>query len=411
MERLTFLVFLSSIILLTLGAAISFKKTKAALLICLAALLIIPASVIIQQISNPYVFFVVIIGILNLISLEILKSSEIKGVDYALVALMAIATLFVIYTNDLVLVLATFVLVSVPTYVLVMISDNKAKVDTGIKYITFMVIATVLFLIGAVLLIYTNSNPIGNLYIIGYIMLILGLGLEVGCAPLHEWVPDVFTSADPIPISIIASLAKIVPFIVAYKILITLNTLIYSIAIFIALIATLSMFIGNIGALTSKELSRVLGYSTVANMGYIMATLVVFVDVKYIYIALTGVLLQLFVNSFGKIGFFTAIKEGGASKPLMYTLALSFIGLPPLMGFWSKFFILSSLVGVGYIWLAVILVINAAISVPYYLRIARELSLPPKVSLANFIALIAVLITLITILPPNWFMEAMKTLI
>jgi len=362
---------------------------------------------------NPYVAFVIVIAILNLISLEILKHNQIKGVDYALVALMAIATIFVIYTRDLVLVLATFVLVSVPTYVLIMISDKKANVDTGIKYITFMVIATVLFLIGAVLLIYAHSNHISNLYIIGYIMFILGLCLEIGCAPLHEWVPDVFTSADSIPLSIIASLAKIIPFIVAYKILITttFNPLTASISIFVALIAAISMFIGNIGALTAKELSRVLAYSTVANMGYILATLVVFVNVEYVYLALTGALLQLFVNSYGKIGFFTSIKEGGASKPLMYMLALSFIGLPPLMGFWSKLFILSSLVYVGYIWLAVILVINAAISVPYYLRLASELSISPKVSLANFIALIAVIITLITILPPNWFMEAMKTLI
>lgn len=411
MENLE-LVFLISLILLTLGAAISFKTNKGALLICLAALLIIPALLIILQISNPYVVFVVIIGILNLISLEILKINQIKGVDYALVALMAIATIFVIYTRDLVLVLATFVLVSVPTYVLVMISDKKANVDTGIKYITFMVIATVLFLIGALLLIYAHSNNISNLYIIGYIMFILGLCLEIGCAPLHEWVPDVFSTADSIPLSIIASLAKIIPFIVAYKILITttFNPLTASISIFVALIAVISMFIGNIGALTAKELSRVLAYSTVANMGYILATLVVFVNVEYVYLALTGALLQLFVNSFGKIGFFTSIKEGGASKPLMYLLALSFIGLPPLIGFWSKLFILSSLVYVGYIWLAVLLVINAAISVPYYLRLASELSISPKVSFANFIALIAVIITLITIIPPYWFVEAMKTL-
>ena len=119
-------------------------------------------------------------------------------------------------------------------------------------------------------------------------------------------------------------------------------------------------------------------------------------------------MLQLIVNSAGKIGFFTAIKEGKGSTPLMYTLALSFIGLPPLMGFWSKLFILTSLVYVGYVWLAIVLVINSAISVPYYIRIARNLSKGWMLSFANAIALITVLIVLITIVPPDWFVEAMK---
>ncbi|RLI82439.1 MAG: NADH-quinone oxidoreductase subunit N, partial [Archaeoglobales archaeon] len=245
--------------------------------------------------------------------------------------------------------------------------------------------------------------------VIGYTTLILGLCIEIGVAPMHEWVPDVFTAADPIPISIIASLAKFVPIVIAYKILVsTANPLTPFVTMILAILAAISMFIGNIGALTSKETSRILAYSTVANMGYILATLTIVINFNWIYLALTGAMLQLIVNSAGKIGFFTAIKEGKGSTPLMYTLALSFIGLPPLMGFWSKLFILTSLVYVGYVWLAIFLVINSAISVPYYIRIARNLSKGWMLSFANAIALITVLIVLITIVPPDWFVEAMK---
>jgi len=402
---------LASLVMLTLAAVISLKSVRGALLICIAALIML----LLTPLSIEYVIyamFVVIIALLNFASLNIPKDTQIKGVDYSLVALIALATVYIVYTNDPALILATFVLASVPTYILVMTGDKSANISVGIKYITFMVLATVLFIIGALLLIYASHVSNETLYVLGYVMLILGLAMEVGCAPLHEWVPDVFSAADPIPVSVIASIAKIVPFVAAYKILImTANPLIAPLSVFTAAIAIISMFMGNIGALTAKELSRVLAYSTVANMGYILATLVAITNFNYIYLAFAGALLQLIVNSFGKIGFFSSIKVKGASTPLMYVLALSFIGLPPLMGFWSKFFILMSLVGVGYVWLAFALVINSAISIPYYLRIARELGINFIPNKANAIALAAAILMLITIVPPNWFVEMANVLI
>lgn len=393
---------LIALVILSLGAASVFKDTRLVLATSLIAL-----AVAFSATWNAYTFFIVTIAALNIASLEIMKRSQIKGLDYALVALMAIATIYVFFVNDFAMLLAMFVVVSVPTYLLVMVGDGKSNVDVGIKYVTFMVLATILFIIGAVLLV--NSPYGGLMYVIGYTTLILGLCIEIGVAPMHEWVPDVFTAADPIPISIIASLAKFVPIVIAYKILVsTANPLTPFVTMILAILAAISMFIGNIGALTSKETSRILAYSTVANMGYILATLTVVINFNWIYLALTGAMLQLIVNSAGKIGFFTAIKEGKGSTPLMYTLALSFIGLPPLMGFWSKLFILTSLVYVGYVWLAIVLVINSAISVPYYIRIARNLSKGWVLSFANAIALITVLIVLITIVPPDWFVEAMK---
>ncbi len=393
---------LIALVILSLGAASVFKDTRLVLATSLIAL-----AVAFSATWNAYTFFIVTIAALNIASLEIMKRSQIKGLDYALVALMAIATIYVFFVNDFAMLLAMFVVVSVPTYLLVMVGDGKSNVDVGIKYVTFMVLATILFIIGAVLLV--NSPYGGLMYVIGYTTLILGLCIEIGVAPMHEWVPDVFTAADPIPISIIASLAKFVPIVIAYKILVsTANPLTPFVTMILAILAAISMFIGNIGALTSKETSRILAYSTVANMGYILATLTVVINFNWIYLALTGAMLQLIVNSAGKIGFFTAIKEGKGSTPLMYTLALSFIGLPPLMGFWSKLFILTSLVYVGYVWLAIVLVINSAISVPYYIRIARNLSKGWMLSFANAIALITVLIVLITIVPPDWFVEAMK---
>ena len=412
---------LAALVILTLCAVLSYKYHDLGLIGAIVAAIIAFWAV---SSSNPeltiYCAFVFVIGIINLASLKAIKS-VIQGVDYGLVGLMILATMYIFTTQDLAMILVAFVLVSVPTYILVMIREGGTNVEVGIKYITFMVLATVLFLIGAVILAYTKSAPNAILYILGYVMLVLGLSIEVGVAPLHEWVPDVFTSADPIPMSIIASLAKIVPFIVALWVLIySACDLTASITVFTAVLAAISMFTGNIGALTSKEPARVLAYSTVANMGYILTCLVVAINPEpaFICFALVGVVLMLFANAAGKIGFFNAIKGKGAYTPLMYLLAFSFIGLPPLMGFWGKFFILASLVNVGlflgdagliYYILAAIVVINSAISVPYYLRLARDLGGSWQFNLANVISLVAVIIVFITVafIPVDWFINSM----
>lgn len=404
---------LSALVILTLGSIGSFKNSKLGFYGAIIALVIAFSAIAVSAAHFiSYGIFILAIAIINLVSLEAIKS-EIKGVDYGLVGLMALATMYIFNTGDFALVLAALVLVSVPTYILVMVREGGANVEVGIKYITFMVLATVLFLIGAIILVYTKNAFDGSLYVLGYVMLVLGLCLEVGVAPLHEWVPDVFSSADPIPISIIASLAKIVPFIAALWILVyTSCYLTASITLFTAVIAAVSMFVGNIGALTSKELGRVLGYSTVAGMGYVLTCLVVVARPEYLYLALTGGLLMLFANAAGKIGFFNAIKGGGAYSPLMYILAFSFIGVPPLMGFWGKLFILLSLAKMEYFWLVGIVVINSAISIPYYVRLATELGVDWKPNLTNFICLAAVVMVLVTVLllPVEWFYSTMEVI-
>lgn len=412
---------IAALAILTLGSVFSFKYRQLGFYAAIVALVI---GLAVCR-SLYYGAFIFAIGIINLVSLKAIKS-EIKGVDYGLVGLMGLATMYIFNTGDLALVLAALILVSVPTYILVMLREGGANVEVGIKYITFMVLATVLFLIGAIILAYTKNLPdAGLLYVLGYVMLVVGLSIEVGVAPLHEWVPDVFSSADPIPISIIASLAKIVPFIAAFWILIyTACALTPSVTIFTAVLAAISMFTGNIGALTSKEHARVLGYSTVANMGYVLACLVavlvvlviedgiVYIRPELAYFALAGGLLLLFANAAGKIGFFNAIKGEGAYSPLMYILAFSFIGVPPLMGFWGKLFILLPLVEVGYIWLVALMVINSAISIPYYIRLASELGIGWEANLTNFICVAVVVITLVTVafLPVDWFLTDMKSL-
>ncbi len=388
---------LLALIILVLSAAGSFKFRPLGFAGALIAILIGLAACPIY-----YGIFIFLIALLNLLSLAALPNL-IKGVDYSLVGLMTLATMYVFTTRDFAMVLLALVLVSVPTYILVMLREGKADVELAIKYVTFMVFATVMFLIGALILLYSDG---GFTYVMGYVLLVLGLSLEVGIAPLHEWVPDVFAAGDPIPISIIGSLAKVVPFVAALWILIpTVNSTMASLTLFTAVLAAISMFTGNTGALTSKEPARVLAYSTVANMGYVLSCFVVIANPEFAYLAIVGALLLLFANAVGKIGFFNAIKGEGAYSPLMYILAFSFIGVPPLLGFWGKLYILLSIAKMQYFWLVGVLVINSAISIPYYIRLAGELSGTWRPNLVNIICIIAVIVTMVSVLfmPVDWF--------
>ncbi len=361
-------------------------------------------------VNNPLLLMIFAVVLLNLASLDLMKGF-LRGVDYTLVGLIFVATSYAFYSQSLAFLLTMFVVASVPTYMLVMASDREIRMEVGIKYITFMVIATILFLIGAILMVHASATSSPTLYFLGYTMLLVGLAIEVGAGPFHEWVPDVFDSADPIPISVVASIAKFVPFVVAFKVISSTQMGGDTLILLTGIVAVVSMFIGNIGALTSNKPARILAYSTVANMGYLLAALSVSFKSEFIYLAFAGVMLQLLTNSFGKIGFFVGIKEDAMPKIETYVLALSFIGIPPLMGFWGKLYILASLVYANLLWVAFFLVINSAMSVPYYVRLIRIFEDKKDFRrLAGYLVTVTAVLMLITIVPPNWIIESSRIL-
>ncbi|GAB6945890.1 NADH-quinone oxidoreductase subunit N [Vulcanisaeta sp. JCM 16161] len=363
-----------------------------------------------------YVAFLVVIGVLGMVTLMRLNS-PIRGVDYILVSIMIIATVLALYTSNLALTLLSLMLVSAPTYLLILVGDPSISIEVGVKYVVNMIIATVLFFVGAVII---SSGPSLITYIIGFSLLLLGLSLEVGVAPMHEWVPDVFTAGNPIPVAIIASIAKIAPFIVAVKITLTTMGLYrvppYYLAYIASAFAVISMFLGNIGALTSRESPRVLAYSSIANMGYVMAAFAAAIMGAQgmgitLGLALAGLLLQLFMNAVGKMGFFNTVFSRGNNAVSTWLISLAFIGTPPLLGFWSKLYIILALVYGNLAWLAILLVINSVISVPYYVRLARDLGTGWKGGLAEALIIVFTILVLSTTIPPSWLIHPIMNLI
>jgi NADH-quinone oxidoreductase subunit N len=328
-----------ALILLSVGALVLLKNRVIGIVICtISALLVLE--------HNSFLALITVLAILNMASLTLLKWKS----HLTLPILMLIATIHAFKSNDLAVLIVCFIASSVPTYVLILLSD-ELNPDTAIKYITFMVLATVLFIFG---LINIDST-------LGKVAFIVGLALEVGIAPFHIWVPDVFEEGDSVSVAVIASLAKFVPFLIAFRFL-SLDEITF---LLIFAFSAVSMLVGNVGALTSKKPERILAYSTVANMGYVTTTLAVLNPIAFV-----GAFIQLLANSVCKVGFFTALKDG-ANKVQSYILAFSMIGVPPLLGFWGKFFILLSLIDSNLLILAILLVVNSVISIPYYIKLAN----------------------------------------
>lgn len=386
-EYTTIIEFSSIALLLFTAALVTARREEYAWIPAL--LLLLPDL----YVSGSYVMYPALIdsvAAINIITLMLVKGSQYRGMDYALVSFMGLITSYALYVplsiGDayFILLLGLFMLVSVPVYFIIQLGGTKENLSAAVKAITALVIATVLYFTGATILFFALINQLGGLALLGYTLLIMGMMLEVGAAPLHLWVPDAFTAGNPYAVSVIASIAKFVPFIVTLKIVYPLLTAMgptetYIVVWETALLAAFSMLLGNIGAITAKEPARVLAYSTIANMGYIMSALTIFfvegVSELALAYALIGLLTQLLVNGAGKIGLFSIIGNEKGSR-WSYILAYSFIGVPPLLGFWSKLFIVLGLIYAGPLlwWLAVLLVINSVISVPYYVRLSKSLS-------------------------------------
>jgi NADH-quinone oxidoreductase subunit N len=217
--------------------------------------------------------------------------------------------------------------------------------------------------------------------------ILVGFGYKVAMVPFHMWVPDVYEGA-PLPVTAYISVApKAAAFGALLRALPDLGAL--NVAPAVALLAALTMTVGNVGALKQTNAKRLLGYSSVAQMGYVLMGVVA--GGKS---GTAGVLLYVLLYLFTNMGAFACVAVvtndaktedldafAGLSKrsfPLALATAaffLSLTGLPPMAGFVGKFALFSAAVEHKWIWLAAVAAANSAISFYYYFGIVRRMFL------------------------------------
>jgi NADH-quinone oxidoreductase subunit N len=223
--------------------------------------------------------------------------------------------------------------------------------------------------------------------IFGLIFLIAGIAFKFGAVPFHMWLPDVYHGAPTSVTLFIGSAPKIASFALAIRLLAeALGGMSESWAPILIVLAVLSMGIGNVVAIAQTNIKRMLAYSTISHVGFILLGIIAATTQGYrasLYYTLTYVIMAL--GSFGMIlllsrkgyesdqldDFKGLNKKSPWFAAVMMMIMFSTAGVPPFVGFWAKIEVIGAILNVGYTWLAGAAVFFSVIGAYYYLRVVK----------------------------------------
>jgi NADH-quinone oxidoreductase subunit N len=356
-------------------------------------------------------FHVLICGIslvCVLITLDATKAqTEGMGEFYALALFGTVGMLFMTSAVELLLVFVGLEISSISTYILAGFRKQSAKApESAIKYFLLGSFATAFFLYGIALtfgatgttrieavaaLLSSSGTP--SLAIAGLALIIIGLGFKVSAAPFQVWTPDVYEGAPSPVVALMSTAPKVAAFAVLLRVLYgAFPTLQAHWVPILWWLAVLSMFVGNLGALRQKSLKRMLAYSSIAHAGYLL--------VAFTALSADGIAAASFYAvSYAamNVGIFAIVSHAGGyddrltliddyrglayRSPLLGGAAafflLSLIGIPFTGGFFGKFYAFSAAIHSGFVWLAILGLINSGIASFYYLRVVATLYTKP----------------------------------
>ncbi len=286
----------------------------------------------------------------------------------------------------------------------VMLAANKSDPlsgESGLKYLVIGAISTAFFAYGLAL-IYVDSGTLSlagsiaalsggagtakitGLGLAGWALLIVGLGFKTSLFPFHLWAPDVYQGGPAPAVGFLSTASKASVFAVFLKFTGAVGAPRAELSHVLWVMAALTMIFGNIAALTQNNIKRLLAYSSIAQMGYVLVALIaapgsgegaaIFYLVAYSAMELCAFgAISAFSGKDGELGDIRELRGAGFKYPARsaaLSIALvSLAGLPPTAGFIGKFGIFYSALNSGYVWLSIIGILTAIVSVYYYLRV------------------------------------------
>ncbi len=326
-----------------------------------------------------------------------------RGEFYVLMLISVIGMCLMASASDMVMLYLAIETTSIPLYVLAgfMRKDIKST-ESGFKYLLFGALTSTVMLYGFSLLfgstgstslygveaLFSKTGSLPVAMIVGSLVLILvGFGFKISAVPFHFWAPDVYEGA-PTPVAgFLSTASKAAGFAVLLRVLFIVFTP-YALDYWPAVLAGLSvatMTLGNLVALTQKNIKRLLAYSSIAHAGYILVGLV-----SWSVLGMTSVVFYLIAYLLTNLAAFGAVstvsritgkddiasyaglsRRSPALALVMLVSFLSLAGMPPLGGFIAKIFVFAAAVQAGYIWLAFIGVINSIFGLYYYLTVLK----------------------------------------
>jgi len=336
-------------------------------------------------------------GLVVLLSIDYLHERGLEsGEYYALVLFATVGMLLMAAAGDLIVVFLSLELMSLSLYVLAgYFRARLASGEAAMKYFLLGAFASAFFLYG-IALVYgatgtTNLDRIGAstgrdpLLTIGFALLLVGFGFKISSVPFHMWAPDVYVGAPTSVTVLVATGSKTAAFAALIRVLVSAfrGGQVDSTAL-LWVLAAATMTVGNVVAIAQSNLKRMLAYSSVAHVGYMLVGLtaggalgagaVLFYLLVYTFttVGAFGVvlLLERAAGEGVSLADYAGLARGHGVLALALSLfLLSLIGIPPLGGFVGKFYLFGAAVRSGYVGLAVIGVLNSAVASYYYLRL------------------------------------------
>lgn len=336
-----------------------------------------------------------------------------KGEFYVLALFATLGMMVMISANHFLTIYLGLELLSLSLYAMVAMNrDSVVSTEAAMKYFVLGALASGLLLYG-MSMIYGGTGtltiadvarevarlPAGgadrSFLVFGTVFLVAGLAFKLGVVPFHMWLPDVYHGA-PTPVTLFLSAGpKLAAFAMAVRLLVNgLPTLAHDWQQMLALLAVLSMALGNIAAIAQSNLKRMLAYSAIAHMGFMLLGLLSgWVDGNWnsrndAYSAALFYVLVYAVMSVGAFGMLLYLSRAGFDcetlddlkglnrrSPwyafLMMLIMFSLAGIPPTAGFYAKLAVISAAVSAGHLWLAVAAVMLSLVGAYYYLRVVK----------------------------------------
>lgn len=399
-----------------------------------------------------------------------------KGADefYALLLFATVGMMVVSSAVDLVTLFVGFELASLATYALAAFDRTKKNLEAAMKYFIYGSVSSAFMLFGFSLLYGMAGSTkladvaavsladFGPATLVALLFVIAGFAFKMALVPFHMWAPDTYEGAPPLISALLAAGSKKMGFVAAFRVLlIALVAMRVEWYLAFAILAAVTMTLGNLAACWQNNVRRILAYSSIAQAGYIA---IAFVVVGKAYgdapinvlnlgsfpadqLGIAGGLLLILAHALMKTGAFIGSAQVASMVPksetndpddisnyaglsskapitalCMLILMFALAGIPPTAGFVGKFVLFSSAIYSGLLWLAVLAILNSALSLVYYLRIISYMYLKesdgPKMVESKGYTAALVLTTLaviyIGVFPEqfvNWAMQAAAVLL
>jgi len=388
---------------------------------CAASLFVIIDNFLVYEQSfnkmltfNPFLAFIKLLLVSFLImvitlSLKfVFKNSKISAEFLALIMLATVGSLIMISSNDLLTFYLGLELQALPLYLLAAINkkSNKSS-EAGMKYFILGSLASGMLLFGISLIYgfsgttnfnafaeYASKGQVSIAAMFGLVIFITAMFFKASAAPFHMWTPDVYEGSNTIVTTFFASVVKFSVLIALIRMSYILLMGIYGIEKIFIMVGLFSLLIGSFGAMFQKNLKRLLAYSSIGHVGFIILGIVAF-SMTGLIACLVYSIIYAFI-SIGSFGFLNLIKSkdgdnSDESKEKIFNISalsglaktnpvvafcfaaliFSSAGIPPLAGFFSKFYVISAIISKKYLLVAIVAVLFSVISAYYYLRIIK----------------------------------------